>query len=133
MNNRYREGIQRLKQTFGEKGEQFIIKLREVAPDLEKRTVEYPFEDVYTRNVLEPKLRELVVIGGLIAMPNSTPILKVHFQNALRSGCKEEEIVEVIVQLAIYVGFDAAARSLQLFKEARALYQNEIRMRRSAS
>ncbi len=133
MNHRYRQGIQKLRETFGEKGERFITKLREVSPDLERMTVEYPFEDVYTRNVLDSKLRELVVIGGLMALPNAAPVLKVHFQKALKEGCKEIEIVEVIIQMAIYIGFPLATKALHLFKEARFDFQNAMRVKRNAS
>lgn len=133
MNHKYRQGILRLRETFGEKGERFISKLREVSPDLEKITVESPFEDVYTRNVLDSKSRELILISGLIALPNAAPVLKVHFQKALREGCKEVEIVEVIIQMAIYVGFPAATKALELFKEARFVYYNELKFTKTGS
>jgi 4-carboxymuconolactone decarboxylase len=48
------------------------------------------------------------VVAALTAMGNAAPQLKVHLQAALNVGVTREEIVEVLVQMAVYAGFPAA-------------------------
>ncbi|HEY3203217.1 MAG TPA: carboxymuconolactone decarboxylase family protein, partial [Thermoanaerobaculia bacterium] len=43
--------------------------------------------------------------------------LKVHIHGALNVGCKPSEIVEVILQMAVYAGFPAAINALNAARE----------------
>jgi len=43
--------------------------------------------------------------------------LTVHIHGALNVGCKPEEIVEVIIQMAVYAGFPAALNGMFVAKE----------------
>ena len=56
-----------------------------------------------------------------MAMGNAVPQLKVHIRGALNVGASRQEIVEIIIQMAVYAGFPAALNSLfaakQVFKE----------------
>jgi len=45
------------------------------------------------------------------------PQLNVHINGALNVGCKPEEIVETIIQMAVYVGFPAALDVMSIAKE----------------
>jgi 4-carboxymuconolactone decarboxylase len=48
---------------------------------------------------------------------NAAPQLKVHLHAALNVGCSREEIVEIIMQIAVYAGFPAALNGLFAAKE----------------
>jgi 4-carboxymuconolactone decarboxylase len=48
---------------------------------------------------------------------NATPQLKVHVHAALNVGCSKEEIVETIMQMAVYAGFPAALNGLFAARE----------------
>ena len=50
-------------------------------------------------------------------MGNAAPQLKVHLQAALNVGVTREEIVEVIMQMAVYAGFPAALNGLAAARE----------------
>jgi 4-carboxymuconolactone decarboxylase len=63
------------------------------------------------------KSREIAVIAALTAMGNAQPQLKVHLQAALNVGVSREEIVETIMQMAVYAGFPAALNGLNAAKE----------------
>ena len=43
--------------------------------------------------------------------------LKVHVNGALNVGCSETEVIEVIIQMAVYAGFPAALNGLSAAKE----------------
>jgi 4-carboxymuconolactone decarboxylase len=57
------------------------------------------------------------VIAALTATGNATPQLKVHIQGALNVGVSREEIVETIMQMAVYAGFPAALNGLAAAKD----------------
>jgi 4-carboxymuconolactone decarboxylase len=45
-------------------------------------------------------------------MGNAAPQLRVHLHAALHVGCKPSEIVEIMMQMAVYAGFPAALNGL---------------------
>lgn len=57
------------------------------------------------------------MIAALTALGNATPQLKVHLQAALNVGVTREEIVEVLMQMAVYAGFPAALNGLAAARE----------------
>lgn len=61
--------------------------------------------------------RELTTISALTALGNAQPQLKVHIEGALNVGCKPEEIVEVIIQMAVYAGFPSALNGISAARE----------------
>jgi 4-carboxymuconolactone decarboxylase len=82
--------------------------LQQVAPDLARYTIEYPFGDVYSRPGLDLKSREIATVAALTAMGNAAPQLKVHIHAALNVGCTVTEVMEIIIQMSVYAGFPAA-------------------------
>jgi 4-carboxymuconolactone decarboxylase len=122
MNNeRYVRGWAKLDEIDGKQGEQVIESLRDIAPDFAKYLIEFPFGDIYSRPGLDLKTRELAVVAALTALGNARPQLKVHVHGALNVGCQRQEIVEVMMQMAVYAGFPAALNGLfaadEVFKE----------------
>lgn len=105
---RFQRGWDKLKEIDGEAGERVIEALRDIAPDLGRYTIEFPFGDVYSRPGLDLKSREIATVAALTALGNATPQLKVHINGALNVGCTPQEIIEVIIQMAVYAGFPAA-------------------------
>jgi 4-carboxymuconolactone decarboxylase len=58
-------------------------------------------------------------------MGNAAPQLKVHIHAALNVGCSKEEIIETIMQMAVYAGFPAAVNGLLAAKEVFAAATDE--------
>lgn len=116
-NERYARGWAKLKEVDGQAGEKVIESLRDIAPDFARLLIEFPFGDIYSRPGLELKIRELAVVAALTAMGNAAPQLKVHIHGARNVGCSQQEIVEVIMQMAVYAGFPAALNGLFAAKE----------------
>ena len=106
--NRYERGLEKLHEVDAEAAERLIESLENVAPDLARYAIEFPFGDVFTRPGLELKSREMITVAALTALGNAAPQLKFHINAALNVGCSRKEIVEIMIQMAVYAGFPAA-------------------------
>jgi 4-carboxymuconolactone decarboxylase len=115
--DRYERGWTKLQEIDGEAGKRVIESLKDIAPDLGRYTIEFPFGDVYSRPGLDLKSREIATVAALTALGNALPKLKVHIHGALNVGCTRKEIIEVIIQMAIYAGFPAALNGMFAAKE----------------
>jgi 4-carboxymuconolactone decarboxylase len=95
---------------------------------LGKYTIEFPFGDVYSRSGLDLKSREIATVAALTALGHTLPQLKVHINGALNVGCTREEVIEIIIQMAIYAGFPAALNAMSIAKEVfEARNRNELK------
>ena len=116
-NDRYGRGFEKLKEIDGQAGERVIESLKDISPDFARYIIEFPFGDVYSRTGLELKSREIATVAALVTMGNALSQLKVHINGALNVGCSRTEIIEVIMQMAVYAGFPAALNGLFAAKE----------------
>jgi 4-carboxymuconolactone decarboxylase len=117
IQERYERGWEKLKQVDGEAGERVIESLKDIAPDLGRYIIEFPFGDIYSRPGLDLKSRQIATVAALTSLGNAQPQLKVHIHGALNVGCTREEVVEVIIQMAVYAGFPAALNGISIAKE----------------
>lgn len=114
---RYERGYEKLREIDGHAGEKVIAALADIAPDFAKLLIEFPFGDIYSRPQLDLRSREIGVVAALTALGNAQPQLKVHIHGALNVGCTRDEVVEIIMQMAVYAGFPAALNGLFAAKE----------------
>ena len=91
--------------------------LEDIAPDLVKYIIEFPFGDIYSRNGTSLKQKEIAVVAALTALGNATPQLKVHINGALNVDCSVEELVEVMLQMSAYSGFPSAINGINVLNE----------------
>jgi 4-carboxymuconolactone decarboxylase len=115
--SRYERGLAKLQEIDGDAGARVVDSLRDIAPDFARYLIEFPFGDIYSRPGLDLRSREIAVLAALTALGNATPQLKVHIQAALNVGVTREEVVEVMMQMAVYAGFPAALNGLFAAKE----------------
>lgn len=101
----------------GSEGRKVVDSLRDIAPELGGWIVDFAYGEVFSRPGLSLCTRELTTISALTAMGNAQPQLKVHIDGALNVGCKPEEIVEVILQMAVYAGFPSALNGISAARE----------------
>lgn len=106
----------------GEAGHNVIAALADIAPDFATYLFEFPFGDIYSRPGLGLREREIATIASLAAMGNAAPQLKVHIEAGLNVGLSREEIVEILMQIAVYAGFPATLNGLFVAKEVFAQY-----------
>ena len=117
QSERSKRGWDKLREIDSEQGERIIANLRDIAPDFATYLIEFPFGDVYSRPGLDLKSRELAVVAALTAMGNAAPQLKVHIHGALNVGASQQEVLEIIIQMAVYAGFPAALNGLFIAKD----------------
>lgn len=110
--DRYVRGVARLAEIDGAAGDAVIAGLSDLAPDLGRYIIEFGFGDVYSRPGLDLRTRELATVAALTAMGNARPQLEVHLGAALNVGATTAEIVEVIIQMALYAGFPASLNAI---------------------
>lgn len=124
QSERYQLGWEKLKEIDGEAGEKVINSLKDIFPDLGKFIIEYSFGDIYSRNDLDLKSKEIAVVSALTAMGNAKPQLKVHINGALNTGSTISEVKEVILQMSVYSGFPNSINAMNALKEVLEERQN---------
>ncbi len=116
-NERYEKGVEMLNGISDHAVDRINNLLGDICPDMAKLVIEFPYGDIYSRPGLDIKSRELITIASLTTLGYAKDQLKAHVDNALNVGCTKEEIIEVIMQMAIYAGFPAALNGLFAAKE----------------
>jgi 4-carboxymuconolactone decarboxylase len=114
---RYRRGKDILGRINPDGLERINENLKDIAPDMARFVVEFAYGDVYSRPGLDLKTRELATVSALTALGNCPLQLKSHINGALNAGWSRQEVVEVIMQMAVYAGFPAALNGLYTAKE----------------
>lgn len=119
-NDRFDTGSRLLEEIDGADGAAVVEALSDIAPDLGRFIVEYSFGDVYARPGLTLRERELVTVAACVALGTCTPQLRLHLHGFLNVGGTEAELVEIVMQMAVYAGFPAALNGLALLREVLA-------------
>ena len=115
--DRRARGLRALAEITGAAGEGVVQGLRDIAPDFANWIIDFSYGDVMSRPGLDRRTRQLATIAALTALGNAQPQLRVHITGALNVGCKPQEIVEVILQMAVYAGFPATINALNVARE----------------
>ncbi|MBC19281.1 MAG: 4-carboxymuconolactone decarboxylase [Planctomycetaceae bacterium] len=119
VSERYRMGLAEMRRHLGTpEADQYLAKINEVSSEFAKINVEFPFGELYPRDVLDDKTRELCAVTALTVLGHALPELRVHVKAALNCGASREEIVEVVTQMIAYCGFPAATNALLAVKES---------------
>ena len=114
---RYKKGMELLKIMNPNSYKQLQDTLEDIAPDMARFVAEFPYGDIYSRPALDLKTRELITVAAITALGTAPLQLKSHIKGALNVGCTREEIVEVMIQMAVYAGFPAGLNGLYTAKE----------------
>lgn len=114
---RRQRGVTTLSRITGDEGRKVVDSLRDISPALGEWIVDFSYGDVFSRPGIPLRMRELATISALTAMGNAQPQLKVHIEGALNVGCTPDEIVEIIIQMAVYAGFPSALNGIAAARE----------------
>ena len=114
---RFTTGQDMLQQVDGKGRVAVVESLKDNAPEFARYLIELPFGDIYSRPGLDLRSREIATVDALTALGNPTPQFKGHIAAALHVGLTQEEIIEVMMQMAVYAGFPAALNGLFAAKE----------------
>jgi 4-carboxymuconolactone decarboxylase len=111
--SRYSKGLVKLAEVDGKAGEEVVAPLG----DLGRYIVEVAFGDIYTRDGLNLREREIATIAILTVLGGREPQLRVHIGAGLNIGLRPEEIEELIIQTVPYAGFPTAINAMHVLKE----------------
>ncbi|MGF1472488.1 MAG: carboxymuconolactone decarboxylase family protein [Rubrobacteraceae bacterium] len=103
----------KLAEVDGKAGEEIVAPLG----DLGRYIVEFAFGDVYSREGLSLRDRELATVAALTAMGGREPQLEVHIGAALNVGLTGREIEETIIQTVPYAGFPTAINAMNVLQK----------------
>lgn len=110
------DGVKRVKEILGPKAEESLATLGELGD----RIIATIYGDIYGRPGLGVRERQIATLSMLMAMAGKDRQVKVHMRAALRVGITEDELRELIIQLASYAGFPAAINAQAQLNEALA-------------
>ena len=116
-NTRFIQGMKQLKAIDGKGGENVIKSLEDIAPDLGKFIVEFAFGDIYTREGLTTKEREMITLSSLLTAGGCEPQLEVHINGALNVGISPEKVIETFLQCIPYTGFPKVLNAVFVAKK----------------
>lgn len=91
-----------------------VAELTSFDPEFAELMQGWTFGGFYSREVLDQKTRELCAVSALTALNAQTQMLS-HARNALNAGANRAEVMEAILQTAVYCGLPyviEAARAL---------------------
>jgi len=109
--------MEKMKQTAGRD------QLGDFSPEFAHLNDDILFGEVWSRtDRLSLRDRSLVTLTCLISRGITDSSLRYHLLNAKKSGITEEEMAEVITQLAFYAGWPNAWAAMRMAKE---VYTND--------
>ncbi len=91
--------------------------LKDIAPDLGNYIVEFAFDEIYAREGLSFKEREMITLASLLTAGGCEPQLEVHIQGALNVGIAPEKIIELFLQCIPYTGFPRVLNAVYTAKK----------------
>jgi 4-carboxymuconolactone decarboxylase len=91
--------------------------LEQLDPELHRYIIDFVYGEVYADDILDRKTRALCTVAMLATLGQQLQ-LGVYVQAARRQGATEEEIREVLRQVAVYAGFPSAWNALATMKSA---------------
>ena len=114
--SRYEKGKKCLESMKKKSVEEIFKDLDDIAPDLSRFVIEYPYSEIYTRSEVDLKTRELCTVTALTVL-GTIPQLKEHINAALNVGNTPKEIIEIMMQMSAYCGFPKAINAVMAAKE----------------
>lgn len=114
---RLEQGMKNLKAIDGEAGERVIQTLEGIAPDVGRYILEFAFRDIYEKDTLSFREREIITITSLLTQGDTKNQLIVHINGSLNVGITKEEIIEVFTHCIPYVGFPKVLNAIMIAKE----------------
>ncbi|WP_367185948.1 carboxymuconolactone decarboxylase family protein [Mesorhizobium escarrei] len=116
---RLARGRATLATTSGASGDAVVSSFNDLAPDLGRMIVEHSYGEVFCRDGVDMKTRELSACAALAAVATKTTEtpLRVHINAALNVGARPQEIIEILLNLVCYSGYPAVQRAVRIAGE----------------
>ena len=107
-------GLATLKATSKDSGNKVVHGLDDIASDIGTMIVDHSYGEIFSNQLLNPKIRELAAIATIAAKMSEigTNPLGVHIAAALGLGASRDEIIQTIINVAPYSGYPTAQKAL---------------------
>jgi len=104
-------------------GAEHVQKSLDAATDftapMQKLVTEWCWGELWSRPGLDRRTRSIINLSMLSAL-NRPHEVRLHVRGALNNGLSQEEIIEILLQVAIYCGVPAALDSMKVAAEVLA-------------
>ena len=107
--------------------EKVTSRLRELDDDLPRLITDYAFGAVVGREGLDLKSREMITVASLITQGNASAQLELHMRAALNIGVSQQELLEIVIQMAIYAGVPSCMNALTVYRTAVAQHTARLK------
>lgn len=98
---------------------EFFLRLTEEYAELDEQWTEgwlsWIYDLQYNRGILDEKTRILPIIGYCVILDDQGQLPN-HMRSALRAGATPREILEIILQSAIYAGMPRMVRAMRTYR-----------------
>ena len=109
--SRHRQGMTVRREVLGDAHvDRAVDGTDEITADFQDLITRYAWGDVWSRPGLDRRTRSCITLAMLAALHHDDE-LAMHIRAAVRNGVSREEIVEVLLQVAVYAGVPAANRA----------------------
>lgn len=88
----------------------------EIDPHYAKIWLDFTYGGMYKRGILDERTRTLVVVGQFVAM-DELEQLPLYIRAALNAGAAPSEVLEVVLQLGVYVGYPRMVKATRVVKQ----------------
>ena len=109
----YRRGEAIRTEVFGEEGVQRAQRLAKLDPGLANYIMECVWGGILSRPGLDRKTRELITLASVTSL-SQLPEVEQHVNGALNVGATKQEVIECIVQMAVYAGMPICLNAMHV-------------------
>ncbi len=111
---RFERGLQTRREVLGHAHvDRSLERVTEFSRPVQELVTEYIWGEIWTRPGLQRKTRSLLNLVMLTAL-NRMDEFALHVRGAVTNGCTHEEILEALLQCAVYCGAPAALESFRV-------------------
>ena len=111
------KGLEMLHRLLGKERTQEVREAwSKLSPDFSNLVTDFVAGEVWSRPNLELKTRSLITVAALAAL-GRTNALRLNIEMALNNGAAKSEILETLLQMAVYAGFPACWDALVIADE----------------
>lgn len=115
--SRYERGSEYLSQLDANQEQLMKDTHDKFSPELVCFVIEYGYGDIYSRETLNKRYRQIATIAALATMGNALSQLNFHIRAGLKVGVTADEIKEVMLLMSVYAGFPASINGMNQLKE----------------
>lgn len=115
--SKHEAGLKRIQKLTGKNPEQLLESFNKISPDFTNYIIEFAHGDLYSREGLDDKAKELAAVANLIGQGVTGLSLEFHINAMLNVGWTKGEIIELIICMTGYSGFPKAVAAMQTAQE----------------